>query len=223
MAGEITNGGLVTTRSNVSPRHRLEEGALADVEPRGGRACRDPVQARVEPGQPERARVDVGGDDVAGVRGEVQGLDAAPGAEVERAVDRFAHGHLGQRRGGGADPEHVVAADRVGGAVEAGRQVAGDPEVAAAGHLVGAVGADVDARRDLADRALQDAGRAQPVDEPGERRLGRGRGYGACSSQSRVSVSTGVPPRVARTPGVVSLRESAAWATGPSTRPPRRR
>ena len=40
---------------------------------------------------------------------------------------------------------------------------------------------------------------------------------GVCRRKSRTSVSTGLPPPVARRPGTVSLRASASWACGPST------
>ena len=38
---------------------------------------------------------------------EVQGLDAAPGAQVERPADRLAHRELRQRGRRLADPQHV--------------------------------------------------------------------------------------------------------------------
>lgn len=41
-------------------------------------------------------------------------------------------------------------------------------------------------------------------------------GTGCCSRKSRTSVSSGVPPRVARRAGTVSLRASAAYAGAPS-------
>ena len=57
-----------------------------------------PVQARVEGGEPEGPRVDVHGDDSTAVpRGE-QGLHPAPGAEVEHRADRPPHGERRQHR-----------------------------------------------------------------------------------------------------------------------------
>ena len=141
---------------------RLEEAALAHLDPVG-----DLVELGVEPGQPQRALVHVGGDDPFGVGGQVQRLHSAAGTEVERAPHRLAHGQLGQRGRGRADAEHVVGGDAVGLPVEPGRQVAGHPEV----EVVGGIGAYVDPRTDLADRPLEQPGVAERVEQPGERLL----------------------------------------------------
>ena len=88
-------------------RHRLEEAALAHVDAADDRSAS--ALNRVS----RRARwlTSVATTSL-GVGGQVQRLDAAAGAEVERAVDRLAHGQLGQRGRGRADPEHVVGATR---------------------------------------------------------------------------------------------------------------
>ncbi len=137
--------------------HRVVEAAGAVVD-------LDAVEQGVEAGHRERPLVDVGGHDVAGVLTEVQGLDAAAGAEVERPVDRVAHGQLGQRGGGRADPEDVVGTDGDAGAVEAGGEVADHPPAA---PVVG-VGPQVHPGAHLADAALEHPGHAEPVEQAGE-------------------------------------------------------
>ena len=102
------------------------------------------------------------------VLGEVQGLHAAAGAEVQRAAERLAHGQLRQRRRGGADPEHVVGVDVDRGAVEAGREVADHPPVAA---VVG-VRAYVDPGADLVAGDVEQPGRRQRLHEAGQRTVG---------------------------------------------------
>ena len=150
------------------PAHRVEEAAFGAGDS-AGRACRDLVQGGVEPGEPERSRVQVAGDHPVGVLGEVQRLHPAPGAEIERRSDRLADGELRERGGGRADPEHVVGRDDVGRAVQPGCQVGRDPQVT----LVGGVRADVHPCGHLAHRSLQDRRRTQPVDQPGQSSLGR--------------------------------------------------
>ncbi len=143
------------------PRDRLEERPVPHVDVGA-------VELGVEPGHPERPTVDVRGDDAVGVAGEVEGLHAAAGAEVEGRADGLAHGQLGQARRRARDAEHVVGPDGDGRAVEAGRQVGDDPEVA----ILGGVGTAVRPRRDLADALLEQAGVAEPVDEPGQGPVG---------------------------------------------------
>ena len=63
--------------------HRLEEGPVTHLDP-----VADLVEGGVEPGDAERPLVDVGRDHVVAVRGEVQRLHAAAGAEVEAARRR---------------------------------------------------------------------------------------------------------------------------------------
>ena len=142
------------------PAQRLEERPLPHVHG-------DLVERRVETRHPQRAGVDVGRDDLPGVGGEVQRLDAAAGAEVEGPADGLADRELGQAGRRAGDAEHVVAADPVRGAVEAGSEVGDDPQVL----LVGAVGPAVEPRRHLPHALLEQARVAEPVDEPGERPL----------------------------------------------------
>ena len=105
-------------------------------------------------------------------RGEVEGLDAAAGAEVERRADRLAHRQLGQARRRARDAEHVVGTDGDRRPVEARRQVRDDPEVAVQAGLGGGVRAAVHPRRDLADALLEQPGVAEPVDQPGQGPVG---------------------------------------------------
>ncbi len=79
----MTNGGLVAIRSYRSPRTGSKKDPSTHLDP-----VADLVEDGVEPRDAERPLVDVGRDDVAAVRGEVQCLHAAAGAEVEAVVDR---------------------------------------------------------------------------------------------------------------------------------------
>ena len=144
--------------------HRLEERPVADLD-----ALLDVVEGGVEAGEPQRAGVDVGRDDRLGVAGEVQGLDAAAGAEVQRPADRLAQRQLRQARGGGTDAQHVVGTDPLRRTVQPGGEVGDDPQVL----VVGGVGPHVEAGGDLADALLEQALRAQVVDQAGQCRLGR--------------------------------------------------
>jgi len=134
--------------------HRFPEGALAHLHV-------DVVERGVERGDRQGARIDVGRDDPAGVRGQVERLDPAAGAEVECAVDRPPGGQLGERGGGRAHAQDMVGRhpDRL--AVETGCQVADHPPVAG---VVG-VRPAVQDRAGLATRRLDQAA----PDRPGER------------------------------------------------------
>ena len=147
---------------------------------------------------------------------QVQRLDAAAGAEVERAADRLAQGQLGQRGRGGADAEHVVGGDPDQLAVETRRQVADDPPVV----VVVGVRAAVEERPHLAAGATSMPPATSGVDQPGERAVGVRRGRPSVwSRNSRTRVSSGDPPVVRRRAGVVSLRASASWPVVPSRSP----
>ncbi len=162
MAGEITNGGLVATRSNCSSAT-----AWKKLPERTSTRSATPLSSALNRVRRSAPLVDVGGDDPVGVRGQVQRLYAAPGAEVERASDRFAHGQLGERGRGRADAQHVVGGHPDGPSVQAGGQVAGHPEV----EVVRGIGAYVDPGPHLTDRTLQQPRRAQRVEQTGERLL----------------------------------------------------
>jgi hypothetical protein len=114
------------------------------------------------------ALVHVGGDDLGGVPGQVERLDATAGAEVERAAHRLAQGQLRERGGGGADAEDVVVGDADLLAVEPGGQVGDDPPVV----VVVGVGAAVEERAHLTARADEQARRDKRVDEAGEGPVG---------------------------------------------------
>ena len=147
--------------------HGLEQRAGSHLDVVGA------VEGGVEPGQPERALVDVGGHDVTRVLGQVERLDAAAGAEVERAPDRPAHGELGEGGRGRADPEHVVGLDPGRGAVQPGGEVAEHPEVA----VVVGVRAAVDQRDHLVAARVQQPVGQQRVEEAGQGGVGRRAGY----------------------------------------------
>ena len=121
----MTNGGLVAIRSNRSPAHRLEERAR-----RGRRPVGDLVERDVEPGQPQRPLVDVGGDH----RRRCAGPGAAPGRRSRcrgRATGRPARGAVSWASDvdAGLMPRTWSVPTRLGAAVEARGQVADDPQV----------------------------------------------------------------------------------------------
>ena len=79
--GVMTNGGLLTTRSNRSSATGSSIDPCAQLD-----APHRPGERRVEPGERERPPRDVGADHPARVPRRVQRLDPAAGAEVEHAV-----------------------------------------------------------------------------------------------------------------------------------------
>ncbi len=137
---------------------RRPERAGADVDA-------DVVERRVEGGDGQRARVDVGGDHLVGVAAQMQGLHPAAGAEVQRPRDRVADGELRQRRRCRADSQHVVGGDADRLAVETGREVADHPPVA----VVVGVRAAVEEGAHLAARGDQHPAPDERVDEAGQR------------------------------------------------------
>ena len=146
----MTNGGLLTTRSKRSPA----TGSSIDPDRTSHVAL---VERGVEPREGEGALGEVGDDDAVGVVAEVQRLDAAPGAEVERPRHGTPDRPLRERRRRAADAEDVVLAHRRPGRDlgEVGR----DPPV----PVVGRVGADVEAGDDavalLGDETQRDGAR----------------------------------------------------------------
>jgi hypothetical protein len=144
-------------------RHRLPQRALAQLES-------DPVEGGVEGGDAQRPLVDVGRDDLIGVGGQVQRLDAAARAEVEGPDGPVADGELGQRRGGRADAEHVVGRHPNQLSVETGCQVADHPPVV----VVVGVGPAVEQGSHLAAGADQHAAGDQRVDQAGQGTIGVG-------------------------------------------------
>nr|BFF14933.1 hypothetical protein GCM10025699_62360 [Microbacterium flavescens] len=116
--------------------HRLEEAAQPELD------AVDQVERGVERGEVEGALRDVGGDHPAGVPRDVQGLDAAAGAEVERPVDLPRDHQAGEGRRGSADAEHVVLAE--GAAERELAEVRGDPPADLAARVDERVGAEVD-------------------------------------------------------------------------------
>ena len=111
----------------------------------------------------------------------------------------------------------MVGADPVGAAVQARGQVADHPQVPSAVGVVDGIGAYVEPGPHLADSPLQQALGGHPVHEARQRRLGRGEPDGRLEQEEPDQRLQGDPPVVRRSPGAVSLRASAAWATGPST------
>ena len=106
------------------PLDRLVEAAQSKLD--GGH----PVERGVEAGQLEGALGDVGGDHVLRVPRGVQRLDAAPGAEVERAVDLRADHQPREGHRRPSDTEHVVRGD--GRAQSHFAEVGSDPPAARA-------------------------------------------------------------------------------------------
>jgi hypothetical protein len=89
------------------------------------------VEQQVEPGKRQGAFGDVRGGHVLGVVQQVEGLDAAAGAEIEGPGNMAAGGDLDQRGGGLPNPQDVIVTKNAGALV--GREVAGHPEVCSAG------------------------------------------------------------------------------------------
>ena len=114
-------------------RHRIQQGAPAQAhagfQVGGVQVQLAGVEEQVEAGEREGAVGDVGGGDVLGVVEQVEGLDAAAGAEVQGPGHVPAGGDLHQRGGGLPDPEDVVVAQHPGALV--GGEVAGHPELRA--------------------------------------------------------------------------------------------
>ena len=98
-------GGIAHDEVEAFATHGVEERPGAQVEVDAGELG---VERRVAEG-PLR---DVGGDDLLGVRGQVQRLDSAPCPEVERAGDGGAGRPAGERRRRAADAEDVVGRQR---------------------------------------------------------------------------------------------------------------
>ncbi len=92
--------------------HRLDQVA-------GEQFPAQPVQGGRGRGEAQRTGVHVGGGHGAGVPGQVQGLHAAAGAEIQRGRDRRPDRGLRQRDRGAADAEHVVGPQRPGAHVVA--------------------------------------------------------------------------------------------------------
>ena len=167
MAGEITNGGLVTTRSNVLAGAPGSKKLPSRTSIRSATS----LSAALNRVRPQRPLVHVGRDHLARVGGQVQRLDTAPGAEVERPLDRPRTVSCASEVAAELTPRTWSGGDPVGRAVQAGRQVAGHPQV----QVVRGIGAYVDPRTDLAHRALEHpggarAGRAAPGAPPRPRR-----------------------------------------------------
>ena len=144
----MTNGGLLTTRSNRSSRDGFEHRPLAKIE-------LDPGERRVEPRERERPPRDVGADHPARVPRRVQRLDPAARAEVEHEVPLVAHGDLRERRGRTADAQHVVGPQRLTGGQLA--EVGGDPPVDLPAPVDGRVRAQVHAGTHLVAVGLDQA------------------------------------------------------------------
>ena len=73
------------------------------------------IEGRIEGGDGEGPRGQVGSNDVIDMLGQMQCLDAAAGAQVERRSDRSTDGPGAQRQRGPADPQHVIRGERVAG------------------------------------------------------------------------------------------------------------
>ena len=155
--GVMTNGGLLTTSPNRSPATGSSIDPERTSHSASSRAALKRAKARARSRQ-------VGDDDLVGVGLEVQGLHAAAGAEVERAVDVRPGGPRRQGRRGATDAEHVVLAQRAPGRDLT--EVGGDPPVDA----VGGVRAQVAQRDDGIPLGLDQAELHRAVDAEGGQR-----------------------------------------------------
>ena len=204
-SGETTYGALHVIRSNVSPStgsKKLPSAALDVVE-----AVQRGVQLRVR----ERARIDVDRDDLAvAPRGE-QRVDAAAGADVERAPAALPHGqHVARARG------RRVARDVVRRIVGVAREAVGREQ-----HVGDRDEARRAARRRRASSREPRARRAprrpsgrarRPPPPPAPAAGGTGAG-----SPCRAATSAAAAPRRARPPSCPSTRPRRA---GRRARPP---
>ncbi len=146
-------------------------------------------------------------------RGQVQGLHAAAGAEIECRADRPPDGELGQGAGRRRQPEHEVRTHRRDVAVQARGQVGEHPEVGCRRWRTGAGPPPLD-RPCVGGRAGSRPGAADRPDRAAPPRAARS--TGRCSGHSRIRVASGSSrPASARSAGTVWLRPSAACATGP--------
>ena len=92
MAGEITNGGLVAIRSNLSPATGSKS------EPSRTSTLSTPLSAALRRVIRRARALTSVATTVSAVVGEVQRLDAAAGAEVERPAHRLADRSAGPAR-----------------------------------------------------------------------------------------------------------------------------
>ena len=104
--GVMTNGGLLTTRSNRS------SATGSSIDPSRSSSGPTAGERRVEPRERERPPRDVGADHPPRVPRRVQRLDPAARAEVEHVVALVADRDLRQRGRRPADAEHVVGPQR---------------------------------------------------------------------------------------------------------------
>ena len=202
----MTNGGLLTTRSNRSlatgsrrlPARRSTGTSASAVVNRAKASARSERSVR---------------DDRAAVSGEVQGLDPATGAEVEGPPCGAAGGPLGDGHRGRPDAEDVVR----GQGTTAGDLglVRHDPPVVG---LV-AVGAQVAERSRVAGAELDEPQRSGPDrGQAGEGAVEVGGGDRHTEREATHQDGGRVPtPRVARSAASGCSRCSAASATGPRT------
>ena len=109
------------------------------------------VQAGGQSSHRQRPGEHIGAGDGTGVLGQMQGLDAAARADVQRRADRAADGGGGQREGGGADAEDVIRSDRA--VADVGTEIGDHPPALVRAEVDGgAVTVAVRLQQDACDR-----------------------------------------------------------------------
>ena len=178
VAGEITNGGLVLIRSKRSPA----TGAKNDPSRTSTRSATSLSAALKRARSSARWLTSVATTRSAWPA-RCRAWTPQPVPRSRRGGDVVPEGELGERGRGGADAEHVVGGHLLRPAVEAGRQVADDPQVGAVGAVGGPVGTAVEPRRHLADRLREHAARPRAPRPAGERPLRVGDGHRALEEE----------------------------------------
>ena len=175
----------------------------------------DPVEGEGQRGELQGPAVHVGRGDRLGVGGQVQGLHAAAGAEIERGAHRPPDRELGQRAGGRGQTEHEVGAHRRDVTVQARSEVGEHPEVGCRRRRTGA-GPPPPRSCRPPRRSVRIPARSSGATRPGSAASRAARSTGRCSGHNLIKVASGSSrPISARSAGTVWLRARAACAIGP--------
>ncbi len=205
MAGEITNGGLVATRSNSSPATGSKK------EPARTSRLSTPLRAALN-------RVSRSARSLTSVATTVPECVARCSAWTPQPVPRSSERPTGARVVSWASEVAAELIPRTWSVLtfEAAPSRPGVRSLATHRSTSSAAygRTSTRARTSPTERSSSPAVHSRSSRSGSARSTSSAR-TGAWSSHRRVRVSTGLPPRVARSPGRVSLRESAAWAVGP--------
>ena len=123
--------------------HRLEQAADPRIDV-------DPAERKGDPGAVDGPLAQISGHDRCGVTGEVERLHTAPGADVERTLNRPARRQRCQRHGCPANPEHVIGMQRPTRGERQSRVVGHDVPMVGAAIVLLAVGAHFEDCGDVA-------------------------------------------------------------------------